>query len=343
MKNYMLSIIIPVYNVEKYIKQCLDSIFKQNLEYVEVIIVDDRGNDGSMDIVNSYKKDNENSHHMRIIRHIKNKGLSEARNTGIRNSKGKYITFLDSDDYIVPDSLSLIVKWLCKNEIDMVELNYKEINVSGLDIELKKNKSKKQYINKMTGEEYFIYMNQMDMYVPIVCSKVYRRNYLLEHRLFVPNLNFEDEEFMPRILIAAKSVCKLDVDFYVYRRRLDSISTSYEKNEKWIDCYVYIIKSLLLLSNKTSNMECKKILYNRAGNLVLSLLKNQCRYCKSKNQWKKTTVLLKKKKLYQIPMKSNMSKIKMQGILLKNPVLFRALYIMYIKIQYNHKKKEKQL
>ena len=85
------SIIIPVYNVENYIKKCLDSVFAQTEKDYEVIVVNDGTKDNSMDIVKNYD--------VKIVNQ-KNQGLSEARNTGLKNAKGEYILFLDSDDYI---------------------------------------------------------------------------------------------------------------------------------------------------------------------------------------------------------------------------------------------------
>ena len=110
------SIVIPVYNVEKYIKRCLDSVFNQSFKDFEVIVVNDGTKDNSMDIVENYD--------VKIITQ-KNQGLSVARNTGVKKAKGEYIIFLDSDDYIEKDLLKNINKSLDNNP-DLVRFKYKK-------------------------------------------------------------------------------------------------------------------------------------------------------------------------------------------------------------------------
>lgn len=102
---------IPVYNVEKYIEKSLTSALVQDFSFpYEIIVVDDRGNDGSMNIVKQVVESHKRGHIVRIIQHEENKGLGEARNTIINNAKGKYLFFLDSDDWMMENALSVLYK-----------------------------------------------------------------------------------------------------------------------------------------------------------------------------------------------------------------------------------------
>lgn len=109
MKSPLVSIGIPVYNVEPYIKKCILSVLNQTYQNLEIIIVDDLGTDKSMQIVIDIKKSSPNGDLIKIIKHSQNKGLGEARNTAIDAAQGKYLYFVDSDDYIEPHTIELLV------------------------------------------------------------------------------------------------------------------------------------------------------------------------------------------------------------------------------------------
>lgn len=114
-----VSIIVPVYNVSQYITKCLDSIYEQTYQNIELILVDDCGSDDSMIIVHGYLTSHV-SIEAHIISHQKNRGLSAARNSGIEKASGEYIYFLDSDDYITPDCIEALVKPLYHKKYDVV-------------------------------------------------------------------------------------------------------------------------------------------------------------------------------------------------------------------------------
>lgn len=109
-----ISIIIPVYNVEQYIHRCLESIIEQSIENVriECILVDDCSPDKSMDIVQKIADDYHGEIQFKMLRHKENRGVSAARNTGLKHASGDYILFVDSDDYLLPNSISLFVEQL---------------------------------------------------------------------------------------------------------------------------------------------------------------------------------------------------------------------------------------
>ena len=110
-----VSVIVPVYNVEKYLKQCLDSIVDQTLEDLEIVLVDDGSVDSSGTICDEYAKKDAR---IKVI-HKKNGGLSDARNVAIDIAKGEYITFVDSDDYVTDDYVESLYKLLVENNAQM--------------------------------------------------------------------------------------------------------------------------------------------------------------------------------------------------------------------------------
>lgn len=118
--NPLVSIGIPVYNVELFIEKCLLSTLNQTYTNIEIIAIDDCGNDNSMDIVYGLMKHHQRGSQIRVIKHDINKGLGEARNTAIDNATGKYLYFLDSDDFIEPETIEIMVKEAEKHHTDAV-------------------------------------------------------------------------------------------------------------------------------------------------------------------------------------------------------------------------------
>lgn len=123
-KNELISIIVPVYNVEKYIDKCINSILLQTYQHIEIILVDDGSIDNSGVICDNYQK---KDCRIKVI-HKKNGGLSDARNVGIEFSKGKYITFIDSDDYIEKNYIEFLYKILKTNEAEISICDFKYIS-----------------------------------------------------------------------------------------------------------------------------------------------------------------------------------------------------------------------
>ncbi len=129
MKNEqpLVTIGIPVYNVEPYIEKCLLSVLNQTYENLEILVVDDLGSDGSMQIVTRLKTSHTQGERIQVIRHEVNKGLGEARNTAIDDAKGKYLCFVDSDDYIEPKTIELLVREAEEHETDVVMASSRKV------------------------------------------------------------------------------------------------------------------------------------------------------------------------------------------------------------------------
>lgn len=127
MDNPLVSIGIPVYNVEPYIEKCLLSVLNQTYQNLEILVVDDLGTDNSMDIVESIQKNNPKGSRIKIITQPKNGGSGEARNSVIQNAQGKYLYFLDSDDYIEPNTIELMVDQAEKHQTDAVIASLRKV------------------------------------------------------------------------------------------------------------------------------------------------------------------------------------------------------------------------
>lgn len=126
----LVSIGVPVYNVELYIEKCLISIFDQTYQNLEIIIVDDCGNDNTMNIISNLQNSHPKGKLIRVIKHPSNRGIGEARNTIIDSAKGKYLYFLDADDYIEPDTISLMTNEAEAHQTDAVLASSRTINDS---------------------------------------------------------------------------------------------------------------------------------------------------------------------------------------------------------------------
>ena len=121
MKNELISIVVPIYNVEKYLEKCVESILRQTYKNIEIILVDDGSPDLCGEICENYKKIDKRI----TVIHKKNGGLSDARNYGIKHSNGKYITFIDSDDYVERDYIEYLYNLIKKNDCDMSICSFK--------------------------------------------------------------------------------------------------------------------------------------------------------------------------------------------------------------------------
>ena len=146
-QDTVLSIIVPVYNVEKYLKTCINSLLEQKLDAYEIILVDDGSTDSSGGICDEYVKKHEK---IQVI-HKKNGGLSSARNTGIENAVGKYIGFVDSDDYIMPEMYKNLIEVAEKCNAQMVMSRYfcfeNQSDLEKISINLKEVKNKTRVYN----------------------------------------------------------------------------------------------------------------------------------------------------------------------------------------------------
>lgn len=220
-----LSIIVPVYNVEAYIKECISSLLTiKNIDY-EIIIVDDGTTDNSIEII---KKCFQNER-INIISQ-NNKGLSGARNTGMLHSKGKYILFVDSDDYIInSENISKMIDIANTENSDIVVANGVKL-FDNDRIEDIYNDQALRKVSNMKGKDFFKYTLKNKCYQDAVWLNLYNRLFLIENNFFfTENLLHEDFDFTPRVFYQSKKITYYPGKFYVYRQRQGSITNAKNK------------------------------------------------------------------------------------------------------------------
>ena len=246
----MISIIIPVYNVEKYLPDCLDSVLSQSYDDLEIICVNDGSTDGSNEILGHYA---ERNLRIRVINQ-QNEGLSSARNTGIRNANGDYVFFLDSDDMIAPDAMQKIASLLDGCDLDILlfdgSLLFDDENAReeyGNDIQSYNRKN--TYAGIMDGKKLFSQMYVTGDYRPNACLQLFSVSFLKENNLwFYPGIYHEDELFTFKALLLAEKVMYEPAPFYVRRVRSGSIMTapkSYAHFKGYYVCYIEMLRFVL--------------------------------------------------------------------------------------------------
>lgn len=239
-----LSIIVPVYNVSKYLAKCLDSLLSQDLESdeYEIIVVNDGSTDNSGDIAQQYADKHSN---ITLIEQ-ENQGLSGARNTGIKLAKGEYIQFVDSDDYLESNVLKILVDKMDSDNLDILRFNYQNVNERYEVYEpYKEHKPFVDYRDDICDGLTFLterlgygcYAWQF-----LIKSDLFR----LDKNLFKVGIYFEDTEWTPRILTQAKKVTSTDLMVYNYLLRQGSItnSISIEKKRKVLEDKFLLIGAL---------------------------------------------------------------------------------------------------
>lgn len=224
----ILSVVIPVYNVEKYLRQCVDSVLNQHLQDYEIILVDDGSKDNSGRICDDYKKTHDN---VDVI-HKENGGLSSARNTGIKAASGRYIVFLDSDDWWNPDiDFRLILNRVSNNEnVEMFLLSSVDY-IEGEGLYRRNEHERLNNIRTDTVKHYYSDLLKNGNLEVHACTKIMSKDFLINNNLFFKEgLLGEDNEWMIRVLRCLKRVEIINLPIYVYRRaRPNSISNSIKK------------------------------------------------------------------------------------------------------------------
>lgn len=252
-ENELISIIVPVYNVELYLEECIGSILKQTYENIEILLIDDGSTDNSPQICDSYaKKDTR----IKVI-HKENGGQALARNVGIKNAQGSYYMFIDSDDYIDAYMVEKLYKALKQSDSDMAMCNikyiYENIPETQLDVSPIKDEvlSSEEAINKLFSEKYWYYIG--------ACNKLHKRK-LWDNFEFPEGYIHEDEAVIHRIFKKCKRIVTISDELYYYRQVLGSTTHS-GRNEKSLDKYVALSDRLLFLKKCVSNTNLRKLSY----------------------------------------------------------------------------------
>lgn len=225
-----LSIIIPFYNVEPYIGQCLDSVYQQDIpeEEYEVICVNDASPDNSREIVKEYQKKHKN---LILVEHEVNKKLGAARNTGRKIAQGKYIWHMDSDDKIEPNCLKTLLSICETKQLDVLEFGFIDWYPDKIVSCREWEPARKNGI--MTGQEYINahFLQRFGLICPI-WRRVYRREFLNVNNILSPPINMgEDEPFAIQVFATAQRVAFEPQDWYCHR--INKASLVGENMQSW--------------------------------------------------------------------------------------------------------------
>lgn len=232
---YKVSIIIPVYNVEKYIKECLDSVLHQTLKEIEVICINDCSPDNCLEILNEYAQKDER---VRVIDLKENQGMGNARNLAIQEAKGKYIMFLDSDDFLEPQAVEEAYKKISENDNDFVifDMYYYYEETSEKNIYNKFSNALKEARN-----QNFIKIDDCDFnffFAAYPINKIYKLSFLRKNEIYFPLYRFqEDLPFTIRTFAKSENFSYIDKALYNYRKKANGVMT-YNQAEY----YDYVIK-----------------------------------------------------------------------------------------------------
>lgn len=244
----LVTLAMPVYNVAKFVEKSLLSALNQTYSYIEFLIVDDCSTDNSMDIVRQTVNAHKRSADVRIIHHPGNQGLGDTRNTAIKEAKGEYIYFMDSDDIISSCCIEVLVNYMLENPVDFIAASRERRTFNGKLI------STDQYQPYTVKDDhrstlpvaYFRYVENHKILAE-VWNKLYNVDFLRKNKIrCIPHVHVEDVSFSLQVNIAAKS-CRLVPDvLYVYHiyegQSFAAFNNNHERALYLADCFVKIRK-----------------------------------------------------------------------------------------------------
>ncbi len=264
-----ISVIVPVYNVAPYLARCLDSLRNQTLQDIEIICIDDKSTDISLEILREYARKDTRIH---VIAKKKNSGVSAARNAGIDAAHGEYIGFVDSDDFIDKDFYEKLYNTAHKNDVDMARCGYKETLVNGKT-------------TVYDGIVYDVQQNGKWFCMHQAWCAIYRTKMLKIHKIKFPtDIKYaEDLMFLTFCVAAANNVIAITGIYYHYMRRNDSLDAPNLSLEKisdlitsckaiahvyntsnnisyndYVTCYATVITRLKMHFNRTTSAQCQQ-------------------------------------------------------------------------------------
>lgn len=310
-----LSIIVPIYGVEQYLRKCIDSLLAQDYDNYEIILVDDGSPDSCPQICDEYAEkaksgklraksgadvpltsdiQHQTSGLISVI-HRENGGLSAARNSGIEVARGEYIMFVDSDDYLEPNVLGALMAQVERDNLDVLRFNYQNVRVNsaGEYEPFQPYKSPHQVDGGMDVVSGETYLDERMGYACYACQFILRRDLIYSHPtsdiqhqtsdiaqrvLFTPGIHFEDTEWLPRMMLQAKRVGSTPMVVYNYFIREGSITQTKgnpAKVRKNVEDCMTVIERYA--DYMKQHPECKW-LRRMQSNMVVSVIANVAQY-----------------------------------------------------------------
>lgn len=269
-----ISVIVPVYNAERTIERCLNSILNQTHPVFEIIVVNDGSTDDSEEIIKELQEKNNSIKYF----YKENSGVADTRNFGINKTSGDYILFVDSDDYIEPNLIETVDKFLTK-DIDLIKFKLKRVDSDGIIVE----KVDGPVFEKLTGEEALSTLYYQDVLLDSPCVYIIKKDLFVKNNLYFQGKYHEDFGAIPLILATAKAVVSLPDYLYTYVQAPNSITRNedykktIEKMESVLFQYDNMIKTLDRLELQEKTKDNIKIYYTNAVILKLNELKKEDR------------------------------------------------------------------
>jgi glycosyltransferase involved in cell wall biosynthesis len=271
-----ISIIIPCYNVEQYIAECLASVFEQNMleQDFEVLIINDGSTDQSQKVAEELSKNKSN---VRIISQ-QNKGLGGARNTGIKNATGDYLLFLDADDRLFPMVIEDLLNIAQHENLDILEFSAQGINEKEQILYRVSNKSPVF----LSGFDYYNSIRYMNS----ACNKLYKRNFLIDNDLlFLEKIYIEDFEFNTRCFAKVQRIQATDLLVAHFLQSQNSITRNKDegKKKKMVSDIIFVLEKTKTLYQSQTRTEQSEIFFLERLNFLVAtlfyqLVKNKANY-----------------------------------------------------------------
>lgn len=262
MEKIKVSVIVPIYNVEEYIEQCLLSVMKQSLREIQIICVNDGTQDHSMEIVYKLAAGDDRI----VIVEKENGGLSTARNVGIDRAEGEYIYFLDSDDWIQPQMLEELYEKASSNSLDIVYFGASTVYENAAVKRRFKRRfegyyhRKAEYTTVLSGTEMLQALERNSEYRMSACMQLLRREFLRDNNIrFLEGILHEDNLFSLQSILLAERTMTVNQDYYVRRVRNESIMTSNKSIRSSWGFFICIESMLSFLEEKQydkKTMQC---------------------------------------------------------------------------------------
>lgn len=232
-KNPMISVIVPIYNVELWLPKCIDSLLSQTYKNIEIILSEDGSPDGCALICDKYAKKDSRIN----VLHKKNGGLSDARNAAIDIAKGEYITFVDSDDFVTPDYIEVLYNLCLKYNCKISVADWYIFPIDTIPI-IPQRKTKEFFFNKKEALEEMFYQKHYDV---SACVKLYHRS-LFENIRYPKGSLFEDLQTTFKLILASETgVAYSNRQIYYYMFRPGSIEGA-SFSEKKMDSAIQVFK-----------------------------------------------------------------------------------------------------
>ena len=224
--NIKVSIIVPVYKVEKYIGKCIDSLLAQTLPEIEIIVVDDKGGDGSVGIIQQIQQQHQRGDIIQIVEMPHNSGVAAARNVGIKLAKGEYIAFVDSDDWCEASMYEELYHKASKNNSDWCYCEAQKDFATRDSILLRQPYLE---VGELTKEKRSFMLTQ---FVAYFWTGLYKREFLVNKNIFFPEEKFsEDSFFLWMVILQISSFSSVEKPFYHYVVHETSVSNTKDKDK----------------------------------------------------------------------------------------------------------------